>query len=82
MLTIYSKANCVFCEKTKSLLKLKDVKFEEVRIDLDQTARQFVIEQGHRTVPQIYQDGKLFVQGGYNGLMQLNEDDFRKLRGN
>ena len=82
MLTVYSKSNCVFCEKSKALLKLKDVAFEEVRIDVNPDARQFLIESGHRTVPQIYQDGKLFVEGGYTGLSRLTEDDFRKLRGN
>jgi glutaredoxin len=32
------------------------------------------MEAGHRTVPQIYKDGKLFVEGGYQGLSKLNED--------
>lgn len=82
MLTIYSKSNCQFCDKAKALLKLKDVAFEEVRVDLVQSARQFLVDRGHRTVPQIYQDGKLFVEGGYNGLANLTEDDFRALRGN
>lgn len=82
MLTIYSKANCQFCDKVKGLLKLKDVKFEEIRVDLDTQARQFLIDRGHRTVPQIYQDGKLFVEGGYTGLVNLTEGDFQQLRGN
>ena len=82
MLTIYSKSNCQFCDKAKALLKLKDVAFEEVRVDLVQAARQFLVDRGHRTVPQIYRDGELFVEGGYNGLANLTEDDFRVLRGN
>jgi glutaredoxin len=82
MLTIYSKGNCQFCEKAKALLKLKDVAFEEVRVDVDSSARQFLVDRGHRTVPQIYRGGELFVEGGYNGLANLTEDDFRMLRGN
>ena len=82
MLTIYSKGNCQFCEKAKALLKLKDVAFEEIRVDVDSAARQFLVDRGHRTVPQIYRSGELFVEGGYNGLANLTEDDFRILRGN
>jgi len=81
MLTIYSKDNCPFCDRAKSLLKLKGVNFQEVRIDLDPQAREFIIEQGHRTVPQIYQNGKLFVEGGYTGLARLRDEDFQVLKG-
>jgi glutaredoxin 3 len=80
MLTVYSKANCAFCDKAKNLLRLKGVAFEEVRIDLDSAARQFVIDQGHRTVPQIYLDGKIFVENGYTGLSRLTEEAFNQLK--
>jgi glutaredoxin len=53
MLTVYSKDNCPFCDRAKNLLKLKGIRFQEVRVDLDAQAKQFIIEQGHRTVPQI-----------------------------
>jgi len=29
-------------------------------------------------VPQIYKDGKLFVQGGFQGLRALNEDQLKE----
>jgi glutaredoxin len=77
MLTIYSKAQCSFCEQAKALLKSKDIPFEEVRIDLDQSAREFIVSEGHRTVPQIYKDGKLFVKGGFAGLRQLTESELK-----
>jgi len=80
MLTVYSKANCAFCDKAKNLLRLKGVAFEEVRIDLDSEAKQFVIDQGHRTVPQIYLDGKIFVENGYTGLSRLTEEAFNQLK--
>jgi hypothetical protein len=32
--------------------------------------RDFVLSEGHRTVPQIYQNGELFVEGGYTGMKQ------------
>jgi glutaredoxin 3 len=80
MLTVYSKANCPFCDKAKALLTLKRIPFTEVRIDQDSAAKQFIIDQGHRTVPQIYRDGQVFVENGYTGLARLTEDEFNQLK--
>ena len=77
MLTVYSKANCAFCDQAKALLKSKDIPFEEVRIDESTEAREFIVSEGHRTVPQIYKDGKVFVEGGFQGLRKLNEDQLK-----
>ena len=77
MLTIYSKNQCAFCEQAKALLKSKDIAFEEIKIDENAEAREFILSEGHRTVPQIYKDGKIFVQGGFQGLRQLNEEELK-----
>ena len=81
MLTVYSKNNCPFCIKAKYLLETKGIAFEEVKIDETPEARDFVVAAGHRTVPQIYQDGKLLVEGGYQGLASQSEDFFTQLKG-
>ena len=78
MLTVYSKNNCPFCVQAKNLLKLKNIQFEEINIEQQPEARQFVLDQGHRTVPQIYKDGKLFVEGGFQGLSKLTEDQLKE----
>lgn len=78
MLTVYSKNNCPFCVQAKNLLKSKNIAFEEIRIDEDAAAKEFILEQGHRTVPQIYLNGKLFVEGGYQGLSKLTEDQIKE----
>ena len=80
MLTIYSKNNCPFCVKAKALLTLKGVVFEEVKIDQDPSAREFIFNAGHRTVPQIYKNGSVFVEGGYTGLAKLDDTVFQQLR--
>jgi glutaredoxin 3 len=81
MITIYSKNNCPFCDKAKGLLKLKGIEYTEVKIDEDTTAREFVMAEGHRTVPQLYQDGKLLVEGGYQGLVKQSPEFFKQLKG-
>ena len=81
MLTVYSKNNCPFCVKAKHLLETKGIAFEEVKIDETPEAREFVVAEGHRTVPQIYQDGKLLVEGGYQGLAKQSDEFFQTLKG-
>lgn len=61
----------------KALLKNNDIEFEEVNVEQDQDAMSFVLEQGLRSMPQIFRNGELFVAGGYTGLMQLGVDGIR-----
>lgn len=78
MLTIYSKNNCPFCDQAKGLLKLKGIVFEEIKVDEVPDARQFIMDAGHRTVPQLYKDGKLFVEGGFQGLKKLTDQELKE----
>ncbi len=80
MIVVYSKANCPFCDKAKALLKLKGVEYTEIRIDEDAAAREFIVGQGHRTVPQIYQNGELLVEGGFQGLSKQSDEFFNKIK--
>jgi glutaredoxin len=81
MVTVYSKNNCPYCVQAKNLLALKGINYTEIKIDEDADAKEFVVSEGHRTVPQIYQDGKLLVEGGYQGLARQSEEFFQTLRG-
>lgn len=77
-LTVYSKTVCPFCVNAKNYLKNKNISFEEINIEQDEQARQFILEKGHRTVPQIYFQGQLFVEGGFQGLSKMTEADIRE----
>jgi glutaredoxin len=77
MLTLYSKNNCSFCVKAKYLLTQHGIAFEEIKIDEIPETREFIMAQGHRTVPQIYHNGKLFVEGGFQGLSTLSSEDIQ-----
>jgi glutaredoxin 3 len=80
MLTVYSKNNCPFCEQAKALLTKKNINYDVVKIDENHEAREWLLEQQHRTVPQIYLNGNLFVEGGYQGLAKLSDEElFNKL---
>jgi glutaredoxin 3 len=75
MLTVYSKNNCPFCDQAKNFLKNKNINFTSINIEQDPVAREFVMNAGHRTVPQIYFDGKLFVEGGWQGLSKMSSEE-------
>jgi glutaredoxin 3 len=80
-LTVYSKNRCPYCDQAKALLKNKGIAFEEIKIDENTDAREFVMEKGHRTVPQIYLNGDLFVEGGFQGLSKLSTDEIKQRLG-
>jgi len=75
MITVYSKNNCSNCDNAKNYFIKKNISFREINIDDDVDAREFILAQGHRTMPQIYMDGKIFVEGGWTGLSKMSTED-------
>ena len=71
MIRLYSKANCPFCDLAKNLLDETGVNYRVVRIDRDGEERDYLIQRGHRSVPQLYVGDTLFVENGYDGLKAL-----------
>ena len=65
---------CGYCVQAKNWLKNKNIEYKEINIEEQPEAREFVISEGHRTMPQIYIDGK--SMGGYNELVKLDESAF------
>ena len=78
MITIYSKTNCPYCDLAKKYLLERDIPFTEVNIMEDSAALEFIKSKGHKTVPQIYYDDELFVEGGWTGLSEMGEDNLRE----
>jgi glutaredoxin 3 len=76
-LTVYSKTVCPYCVQAKNFLKLKNIPFEEINIEQDTRARDLIKAKGHRTVPQIYYNGEIFVEGGWEGLSKLDPVEIR-----
>ena len=70
MVTVYSKSNCPNCDKLKAFLTMNEVDFTVLLVDYDLEAKEFLLSAGHRSVPQVYKDGK-FV-GGFSDLIKLD----------
>ncbi len=72
MIEIYSKSNCVFCEKAKQLLSTRGQSYTEIDL-MQEGAKDRMFERFEkqslplpRTVPQIFIDGEYI--GGYDQL--------------
>jgi|TARA_B100001287_G_scaffold264597_1_gene256613 glutaredoxin len=71
---VYTKNMCGYCVQAKNYLTNKGIEFEAINIEEKPEAREFVITEGHRTMPQIYIDGKSI--GGYQQLIELDLSSF------
>lgn len=54
----------------KGLLNNRGIDYTEINIEENSEAYDFLISEGHRTMPQFYKDGELFVEGGFQGLKE------------
>lgn len=72
--TVYGKPNCQGCEQAKALLESKGLGYEYVDVMKTPSAQALFRENGFRSVPQIYVDGKL-VEGGFEGLKKKLEKE-------
>ena len=71
---IYTSSLCGFCYRAKSLLKKKNIPFEEIDIDLNYSKRNEMIKKssGRTSVPQIFFNDRHI--GGCDDLYNLEED--------
>ena len=78
MIKIYSKTTCPFCDQAKQLLETYGFEYEAINIESDPDAREFVLGEGHRSVPQIYVNDKL-LEGGFSGLQKAGRKGVQAL---
>tara|TARA_B100000902_G_scaffold237529_1_gene224992 strand:- start:614 stop:883 length:270 start_codon:yes stop_codon:yes gene_type:complete len=71
-ITVYSKNNCIYCTKAKTLLKNLGLEYEEKSLEKDfgSDPSKLIEDIGKnvRQMPQIKIDGELV--GGYNQLVE------------
>lgn len=70
-ITIYSKRNCIYCDKAKAMVKNLGLTYEEKMFGEDFHSPEELykaVGKQVRTMPQIQIDGKLI--GGYNQLVE------------
>ncbi len=80
---VYSKNNCVYCVKAKSLLKGLGLTFVEKKLEEFESVDDMLKDIGKkvRSMPQIKIDGKLI--GGYNQFIEhYNNEGLVDFKGN
>jgi len=75
MIIVYTKDLCPYCDGAKAYLNKIGEPFEAVNITNNPDLREWLINQGHKTLPQVYYKDKLLVEGGYTGLGALLPSD-------
>ena len=72
---IYTSSLCGFCYKAKSLLKRKNILFDEINIDINYEKKREMINRsnGRTSVPQIFFDDQHI--GGCDELYILDQEN-------
>ena len=72
---IYTSSLCGFCYKAKSLLKRKNILFDEINIDINYEKKREMINRsnGKTSVPQIFFGDQHL--GGYDDLHRLDQEN-------
>ena len=69
-LKIYTRSQCSFCEKLKTVLTMNNIGYTEYRLGSHFTREQFLAEFGkNSTFPRVIKDGKLI--GGCTETLRL-----------
>lgn len=77
MIKLFTKPNCSYCDRAKQILKTWDITYDSIDITANPESRDFLINEGHKSVPQLYSDGKLFP-GGTTALNQMTKEEFQE----
>jgi glutaredoxin len=54
MFDLYTRDNCLYCGILKNLLDKHEFLYRELNVQQDKEHLKFIVDQGHRTVPQLY----------------------------
>lgn len=74
---VYTTDYCPYCRMAKRLLDELELKYTEIDVTDDDSKRQWLAQTtGHRTVPQIFIDGRSI--GGYTDLHALAKSGYFK----
>ena len=79
-LTVYTKDQCPNCNMAKALLESRGIEYTTVNVSILTEAREFLVDQGLRSVPQVF-NGTTLIPGGYQGLAAQTEEFWTQLKG-
>ena len=74
MYTIYTQNLCGYCTAAKRLMQEHNLKYKEINISENESAKRFLKGNGYKTVPQIFYNGTEYI-GDYTMFKEsLNKE--------
>jgi glutaredoxin len=70
MLMLYTQDRCGYCDILKKKLTAWGQQYVESNIMYDPKSKTFIQNAGHKTVPQLYYDGRDMLKGESTDLTQ------------
>jgi glutaredoxin 3 len=77
MIKVYGSSYCPYCSRAKDYLDLLGIEYESVNIQKDTEARDFFLQGGYRTVPQMFVNDKLLCEDGSDGLVRMTKEEIQ-----
>ena len=77
MIKVYTSYSCPYCTRAKNYLDLLDIEYELVNIQQNSKARDFFLQRGYRTVPQMFVNDKLLCEYGSDGLVRMTKEEIQ-----
>lgn len=65
MITVYTKNNCASCTFTKRKLQELGVNYQEINVDENLEALEYLMECGFRSLPVVFLDDEPIITGGF-----------------
>lgn len=56
-IVVYTKQTCQWCDRLKNWMNDNHMEYEEIDVEKNENALEFIRNQGLRTVPQVFMDG-------------------------
>ena len=81
MIKLFSKPNCHYCDSAKQYLDNLQIEYDDIDITKNPMDHSFIVREGHRTVPQFYQDDNLLFEGGYQELIKYSKEQINEMIG-
>lgn len=65
MITVYTKNNCASCTFTKRKLQELGVNYQEINVDENLEALEYLMECGFRSLPVVFLDDEPIITGWF-----------------
>lgn len=75
ILTIYGKPGCQYCAAAKEYLDKQGIEYRMIDISENEQAREWLIEQGYKSLPVIFAGDEPLMTGTWNVLKTMRKHE-------